>query len=143
MTSDNLCSLSPRWRMLMLRPLSATMQWKTAIKRVVVCSGLVGFTFVALAGLGLFPRMQAAGNNIPERQLPAAPSKTKPQVVASYAKLPLSFEVNQGQTDDQVRFLARGTGYTIFLTGDEAVLSLRKPSARHEPDGQVPTSRSA
>jgi hypothetical protein len=42
------------------------------------------------------------------------------------AKLPLSFEANQGQTDARVKFLSRGPGYTLFLTGDEAVLGLRK-----------------
>ncbi len=43
---------------------------------------------------------------------------------ASYGKLPISFEVNQGQTDGAVQFLARGAGYTLFLTPGEAVLSL-------------------
>ncbi|MGO9271878.1 MAG: SBBP repeat-containing protein [Terriglobia bacterium] len=43
----------------------------------------------------------------------------------SYASLPLSFELNQGQTDGTVRFLARGPGYSLFLTADEAVLALR------------------
>jgi hypothetical protein len=37
----------------------------------------------------------------------------------------LSFEANQGQTDAQVRFLARGAGYTLFLTASEAVIRLR------------------
>jgi hypothetical protein len=40
--------------------------------------------------------------------------------------LPLSFEANQSETDARVRFLARGGGDAIFLTGDEAVLTLRK-----------------
>jgi hypothetical protein len=43
----------------------------------------------------------------------------------AYGKLPLSFEANHGQTDDRVKFLARGGGYSLYLTGDEAVLSLR------------------
>ena len=47
----------------------------------------------------------------------------------SYGKLPLSFEVNQGQTDAQVQFLSRGAGYTLFLTPTSAVLSLRKPAS--------------
>jgi hypothetical protein len=47
---------------------------------------------------------------------------------ASYARLPLSFELNQGQTDPRVKFLARGAGYTLFLASDEAVLTLQ-PSA--------------
>jgi len=39
--------------------------------------------------------------------------------------LPMFFEPNQGQTDPQVKFLARGSGYGLFLTGDEAVLELQ------------------
>jgi hypothetical protein len=44
----------------------------------------------------------------------------------AYASLPLSFELNQGQTDARVRFLAHGQGYSLFLTEDEAVLTLQK-----------------
>jgi hypothetical protein len=40
----------------------------------------------------------------------------------------LSFEANQGQTDPQVRFLSRGSGYALFLTPTEAVLTLQKLS---------------
>ncbi len=39
--------------------------------------------------------------------------------------MPLFFEPNRGQTDPQVKFLARGSGYGIFLTADEAVLKLQ------------------
>ena len=42
----------------------------------------------------------------------------------SYASLPLAFEQNQGQTDPQVKYLARGHGYTLFLTANDAVFSL-------------------
>ena len=37
----------------------------------------------------------------------------------------LAFEPNRGQTDDQVRFLARGNHYTVFLTSTEAVFAPR------------------
>jgi uncharacterized protein (TIGR03437 family) len=46
-------------------------------------------------------------------------------VSESYGQLPLQFEANHGQTDEQVKFLARGSGYTLFLTATEAVLRLR------------------
>ena len=52
--------------------------------------------------------------------------RIQPSLVASYAKLPLSFEANHGQVRGPVEFLSRGRGYTIFLTADEAVLTLRK-----------------
>lgn len=64
----------------------------------------------------------------------ASVSRTRQQVVASYGKLPLSFERNDGQTDAQVKFLARGTGYSLFLTGPgEAVMALRKSQLRPAP----------
>jgi hypothetical protein len=47
-------------------------------------------------------------------------------VRSGYANLPLSFESNSGQTDKNVKFLSRGPGYSLFLTGDEAVIELKK-----------------
>jgi hypothetical protein len=44
-----------------------------------------------------------------------------------YGKLPLAFEVNQGQTAPEVQFLAHGAGYQLFLTSQEAVLTLSQP----------------
>jgi hypothetical protein len=35
---------------------------------------------------------------------------TRAHLVESYGKLPFSFEANQGQTDPEVKFLARGPG---------------------------------
>jgi hypothetical protein len=43
----------------------------------------------------------------------------------TYGQLPLHFEHNQGQFDAHVRFLARGSGYSLFLTSNEAVLALK------------------
>lgn len=47
----------------------------------------------------------------------------------TYGKLPLSFEPNQGQTDARVKFVARASGYTLFVAGDEAVFAGRDGSA--------------
>lgn len=69
----------------------------------------------------------------------AATPADSPKISAGYGRIPLSFEANQGQSDPQVRFLARGRGYGIFLTGREAVLSLSKPdrNAKLEPSGKA------
>ncbi len=40
------------------------------------------------------------------------------------ARLPLSFEANQGQADPTVKFLARGAGYRLALSPDGAALAL-------------------
>src|SRR5262249_30261783 len=48
---------------------------------------------------------------------------------------------NQGQVDRAVRFVARGAGYTLFLTESEAVLSLAKSPAQADA-GTPPPGRS-
>ncbi len=108
--------------------ISVSKQTPTATKNIAVCGKFVGLSFLAIAGFGLLQRMQAAENTLPARQVSAAPMKIQPKLATSYGKLPLSFEANQGQTDPRVRFLARGSGYTLFLTDDEAVLTLKKSS---------------
>jgi subtilase family serine protease len=55
----------------------------------------------------------------------------EPGGVASRDHARTVFELNRGQTDERVKFLARGRGYTLFLTSEEAVLVLRGP--RPEP----------
>ncbi|MEQ1759726.1 MAG: MBG domain-containing protein [Vicinamibacterales bacterium] len=51
--------------------------------------------------------------------------QSKQRAVEAYGKLPIMFEENEGQTDSRVDFLARGKGYTLFLTrGGEATLAL-------------------
>jgi hypothetical protein len=72
---------------------------------------LIGISIVAHALLG------AAAAEVPP------PVKTA--LLETYGKLPLSFEANAGQADPRVKFLARGRGYTLFLTSTEAVLMLR------------------
>ncbi|RPI46027.1 MAG: hypothetical protein EHM59_08575, partial [Betaproteobacteria bacterium] len=44
----------------------------------------------------------------------------------------LAFELNQGQSDAAVDFLARGAGYAIFLTGDGAVVALQGVDASQD-----------
>ena len=52
-----------------------------------------------------------------------------PRAYANYSS-PIIFEANRGQTDAQVRFLARGKGYKAFLTSGAMVLSLRPSQAQ-------------
>ncbi|HUY89429.1 MAG TPA: SBBP repeat-containing protein [Pirellulales bacterium] len=75
---------------------------------------------------GAFERLE-------DRRLLAADATTAaiPQqaVQAQYGQLPLAFEANQGQTDSQVDFLARGAGYAVYLTGGGAVIDLQQATA--------------
>jgi hypothetical protein len=65
---------------------------------------------------------------LPER----ADLTTQPR--QALGKLALAFEVNQGQTDPEVDFLARGRGYSLLLAGTEAVLWLVEPRSRRTPE---------
>ena len=60
--------------------------------------------------------------------LSCAAQEKNQQIADAYGKLPLSFEANQGQSDSQVNFISRGSGYTLFLTPAEALLSMRSDS---------------
>jgi len=55
-------------------------------------------------------------------QAKTPPSTTSRSVSA--VSLPMFFEANLGQTDPRVKFLSRGHGYSLFLTANEALLSL-------------------
>lgn len=44
---------------------------------------------------------------------------------ADYGKMPVLFEQNKGQTDDKVKFVSRGPGYTLYLTQTGAEFSLK------------------
>jgi hypothetical protein len=77
----------------------------------------------ALAALlgGLLASAQTA----PVKREPTPNPQSTRQVQANYGNLPLTFEANQGQTDPQVKFLAHGSHYSVFLTSGQMVLSLR------------------
>jgi hypothetical protein len=66
---------------------------------------------------------ESAGN-------PSADIAARARAIEAYGKTPMSFEENLGQTDARVRFLARGAGYTVFLTDHDATLRLGRPSAK-------------
>lgn len=76
--------------------------------------------FALLCGLALLSLLFSSRGS----SLSVAGGELKHQVATATANRPLSFEVNRGQTDKQVKYLARGRGYTLFLTEEEAVLKL-------------------
>ena len=95
---------------------------------------LLWFGLLLLGGLalhsGVSRHLTATGRNASIPQIFAAPdsASVSPSVHVNLGELPLRFEPNQGQTDPRVNFLARGAGYGLFLTADQAVLALHPPS---------------
>src|ERR1041385_8626433 len=84
---------------------------KTFISFVITCA-----LIMLLLGVRRFDAALAGGSRI----MPVA---------ANYGSIPLSFELNQGQTHQRVKFLARSEGYVLFLTATEAVMALDNPAA--------------
>src|SRR5262245_34160446 len=64
----------------------------------------------------------------PEIGAGAAPAKApdKSQVSETLGRLPLGFEANRGQCDGSADFIARGPGYSLFLSATEAAMALRR-----------------
>ena len=84
------------------------------------------------------------GQPVPVSRPTPPDEATQAQVKEAYGKLPLSFEANQGQTDARVKFLARGGGYSLFLTSEEVVLILngsRVPGGEAPPEDNQPASK--
>src|SRR5712671_3579063 len=70
------------------------------------------------------PQINKSAKVVPPISALKADPKAQGRILDQYGKLPLSFEANYGQTDGRVKFLSRTSGYSLFLTGDEAVLVL-------------------
>ncbi len=90
--------------------------------------------------LGCVPAANAQASSIaaaspePSGGDQTAAAAVRVRVANNFAKLPLSFEANGGQTDPQVKFLARGPGYTLFLTRQEAVFAFASPARTGQPN---------
>ena len=95
-----------------------------------ICS----LTITTLAALGL-SNVLAMGNS--------SEAPTQPQPQAQLWVTPMHFELNKGQTAEQVDFVSRGPGYTVFLTPGEAVLSLQANKHEHQPAPREQSARRA
>ena len=67
---------------------------------------------------------QRASDTVQAETTRSASSAEQKKLAGAYGKLPLSFERNQGQHANPVKFVSHGVGYSLFLTPDEAVLTL-------------------
>jgi hypothetical protein len=70
----------------------------------------------------------------------AGASAGSKQLSATFGKIPLSFQPNQGQADASVQFLSRGPGYSLFLVHGEVILNLEQQpvSSAIPPPGSKP-----
>ncbi|MGC1647342.1 MAG: SBBP repeat-containing protein [Candidatus Sulfotelmatobacter sp.] len=93
-----------------------------------VLLGLIA-TVALLAAAGIASlrahRGSTAAKPVAPAQAPVRSAEQRGRVQASLGALPLAFEANQGQTDPQVKYMARGNGYTVFLTANDTVFALQ------------------
>ncbi len=80
--------------------------------------------------LGLIPPLRGGNVRIPFKNS-QVPQTAQPGNIDSFGKLPLSFEMNGGQADQNVKFFSRGPGYGIFFSTDEVHLVLHYPIAEN------------
>jgi hypothetical protein len=93
------------------------------MRRILTITAVVGTAAaLGLAALAVAPVLSGGAR-------PAATPAGGPARAAGPALAP-RFEPNLGQADRQVRFLSRGPGYTMLMTGTGAVLKLRRPADR-------------
>ncbi len=104
---------------------------------------------LAIAGVAFYfsTTVHAAKASVPafaEQEYAGQAPAARKALPSTFLSLPLFFEPNQGQTAPQVKFLARGAGYGLFLTADEAVLRLQPSavSAQHSAVGSQRTPSS-
>jgi hypothetical protein len=86
---------------------------------------VISFTIATFTFLLAAPAGKGQQTASPVTKSPDPTTIVQIGVLNRYGELPLTFEANQGQVDARVKFLSRTSGYTLFLTGDEAVLTLR------------------
>ena len=102
--------------------MSAHFQWVASPSEkagLLLSALLIGLVNLGSRGLDTAARRTASVSGV------VGSSQRSQALYDLYQRLPLTFERNAGQTDRRVKFLARGPGYSLFLTGDEAVLALR------------------
>ncbi len=75
----------------------------------------------------LFTLVVSAAMPLGGARADAEGASAHPQAVKGYGKLPMRFEPNVGQFAPEVRYVARGNGYSLALTGQAANLALRNP----------------
>ncbi|MGH9844190.1 MAG: SBBP repeat-containing protein, partial [Blastocatellia bacterium] len=85
--------------------------------------------FAAIAAISWRGRSVSADEANPATPAPVDLQKRQQEMTRAYRRLPMNFEVNQGQADPGVKFISRGHGYQVFLTGSEAALVLQRAEA--------------
>ena len=73
----------------------------------------------------------------------AGGKETRTRLSPEFGKLPIGFEMNSGQTDPSVQFVARGMAYTLYLSHANALVRFHGPAVRGAANHVAASSREA
>lgn len=105
-----------------------SVRWRRSVARVM---------FVAVVSPGIWMASPAAADRVPPS---AVTTETAVPRTTVRLQMPLTFEANAGQFDEEVRFVARGRGYTAFFTDAGATITLQQPTRPGQITGDRPGS---
>ncbi len=115
----------------------------TGIKCVKVQSSAVFLiiAFAVIMGVGVYSIYRPAAAALSSHLMnPKAPLTKPTNGSISYQPMPFRFEPNVGQIDQPTKFIARGLGYNLYLTAQEAFLVLH-PSMPLTENSKSPISQ--
>lgn len=81
-----------------------------------------------------FPAVSPTVGSTLDSRVPDSSGRRARDPRAAFVKLPIMFEPNRGQSNLNVKFLARGAGYSLFLDADGAVLASQRARNSSHPD---------
>jgi uncharacterized repeat protein (TIGR01451 family) len=91
-----------------------------------ICSAILICLSAGIVSFTSFKHSAAKEGSGNTKAITAVAREVRPDLTNLAAKLPLTFEPNVGQTSKTVRFISRGSGYSLFLTASEAIFLLQK-----------------
>ena len=95
-----------------------TRQCQTATKRRVVCCGFLGLAFLAIAGFGPLPKVQAAEKTFPDHRVHAAPARIQPKHAGRWLVAALASSVSAGPQASTLPAPEAGQGDFVNLRGN-------------------------
>ena len=96
----------------------------------------------ARPGLAVMDAGSNSKTRVGEKSPATMPAPAKRKLMSAYARQPLGFEKNEGQTDPQFKFLTRGADYSMYLSSQKMSIWLQHPGLQN-PGLQRSISQSA
>jgi len=106
-------------------------KWLTASGGIICLATILALSFNLPGKQALRTgRLSQVSSLLRQRTAPVslAASSSHVDVIKHYGQMPLAFEPAGAPSSSEAKFLARGSGYALFLANREAVLELRGPS---------------